>query len=122
MELAANCYSLLHLLRERLLQKNQNRMILLLIHLTIADLCVILVITFLLILIIIIILIILAILLIIHLTIADLCVILVTKISYAPPLLHKTKTRFNLLFLAIQLFGSPPTIVAIEANSKDLSL
>ena len=41
--LAANCYSLLHLLRERLLQKNQNRMILLLIHLTIADLCVILV-------------------------------------------------------------------------------
>ena len=41
--LAANSYSLLHLLRERLLQKNQNRMILLLIHLTIADLCVILV-------------------------------------------------------------------------------
>ena len=60
--------------------------------------------------------------LIIHLTIADLCVILVTKISYAPPLLHKTKTRFNLLFLAIQLFGSPPTIVAAEANFKDLSL
>ena len=121
MGLAANCYSLLHLLRERLLQKNQNRMILLLIHLTIADLCVILVITFLLILIIIIILIILAILLIIHLTIADLCVILVTKISMVP-LLHKARTRFNLLFLAIQLFGSPPTIVAIEANSKDLSL
>ena len=45
--MAANCYSLLHLLRERLLQKIQNRMILLLIHLTIADLCVILVIIFL---------------------------------------------------------------------------
>ena len=41
--LAANCYSLLHLLRERLLHKNQNRMILLLIHLTVADLVVILV-------------------------------------------------------------------------------
>ena len=41
--LAANCYSLLHLLRERLLHRNQNRMSLLLIHLTVADLVVILV-------------------------------------------------------------------------------
>ena len=38
--LAANCYSLVHLLRERLVQHNKNRMILLLIHLTCADLCV----------------------------------------------------------------------------------
>ena len=41
--LVANSYSLLHLLRERLVHKNQNRMILLLIHLTVADLCVILI-------------------------------------------------------------------------------
>jgi hypothetical protein len=41
--LAANSHSLLHLLRERLLHRNHNRMVLLLIHLTVADLCVILV-------------------------------------------------------------------------------
>ena len=121
MGLAANCYSLLHLLRERLLQKNQNRMILLLIHLTIADLCVILVIIFLLILILIIILIILAILS------SSILPLRTSVSSWSPrsvvvPLLHKAKTRFNLLFLAIQLFGSPPTIVAAEANFKDLSL
>ena len=38
--LTANCYSLVYLLRERLVLHNKNRMILLLIHLTCADLCV----------------------------------------------------------------------------------
>ena len=38
--LAANSYSLVYLLRERLVRHNKNRMILLLIHLTCADLCV----------------------------------------------------------------------------------
>ena len=45
--LAANCYSLVHLLRERLVLHNHNRMVLLLIHLTCADLCVSFVITYL---------------------------------------------------------------------------
>ena len=36
----ANSYSLVYLLRERLVLRNKNRMILLLIHLTCADLCV----------------------------------------------------------------------------------
>ena len=100
MGLAANCYSLLHLLRERLLQKNQNRMILLLIHLTIADLCVILVIIFLLILILIIILIILAILS---------SSILPLRTSVSPksvivPLLHKKQ---RLQKKSIFIFGIP---------------
>lgn len=38
--LLANCYSLVYLLRERLVLHNKNRMVLLLIHLTCADLCV----------------------------------------------------------------------------------
>ena len=38
--LAANSYSLVYLLKERLMMHNKNRMILLLIHLTCADLCV----------------------------------------------------------------------------------
>ena len=38
--LAANSYSLIYLLKERLMMHNKNRMILLLIHLTCADLCV----------------------------------------------------------------------------------
>ena len=101
MGLAANCYSLLHLLRERLLQRNQNRMILLLIHLTIADLCVILVIIFLDILIIIIILIILAILS---------SSILPLRTSVSPrsvmvPLLHKAKTAKKKVQFII--FGNP---------------
>ena len=38
--LMANVYSLIYLMKERLLLNNKNRMILLLIHLTCADLCV----------------------------------------------------------------------------------
>ena len=104
MGLAANCYSLLHLLRERLLQRNQNRMILLLIHLTIADLCVILVIIFLDILIIIIILIILAILS------SSILPLRTSVSSWSPrsvvvPLLHKAKTAKKKVQFII--FGNP---------------
>ena len=38
--LVANVYSLIYLMKERLVLNNKNRMILLLIHLTCADLCV----------------------------------------------------------------------------------
>ena len=38
--LAANSYSLVYLLKERLMRHNKNRMVLLLMHLTCADLCV----------------------------------------------------------------------------------